>query len=314
MEKIIITGGLGHIGSYLIRRILSENKKLNLIIVDNLSSQRYPSLFNLPKNKNVVSFYDFNVTKKNIAKIAKKAKLLIHLSASTDAEKSLGKEKEYLLNNLNSTKEVIEYCKEYQVPLIFPSSTSVYGKMIKNDTLYENDFKKLYPQSPYAKIKLLEEKMISAKKNKLNYVILRLGTIIGNSFGMRFHTAVNKFCYQASTNKEITVWKSAFKQVRPYLTIEDFYDFIKIFLNNPKKITNEIYNCVSDNLSVKQIIDIINLKKKIRVKFVTSKIMNQLSYNVSCVKAKNIGFNPKKKIKQEIFKTLKLFEFSNIKY
>ena len=75
-EKIIITGGLGHIGSYLIRRILSENKKINLIIVDNLSSQRYPSLFNLPKNKNIVSFYDFNVTKKNIAKIAKKQSYL----------------------------------------------------------------------------------------------------------------------------------------------------------------------------------------------------------------------------------------------
>ena len=314
MKKIIITGGLGHIGSYLIRKILKEKKHTHIIIIDNLSSQRLFSLFNLKKNGNKISFYDFDITKKNITQIAQKSQMIIHLAAATDAERSLGKEKEYLENNLNGTKKVIEYAEKFNVPLIFPSSTSVYGKMKKNDILKEDDSDKLFPQSPYAKIKLSEEKIIKDKLKKSKYAIIRLGTIVGISEGMRFHTAVNKFCYQASMNKEITIWKSAYEQVRPYATVDDFCRLIIFFMNNSKFITSEVYNLVSNNLSVKQIVDFIREKKKIRIKFINSKIMNQLSYKVSSEKIKKIGFKPKDTIKTEINKTLKLFNIDNKKF
>ena len=86
--------------------------------------------------------------------------MIIHLSAATDAEKSLGREKEYLNNNLKGTREVVKFAKLYKIPLIFPSSTSVYGKMEKGGILYEDNLNQLFPQSPYAKIKLKEEKII----------------------------------------------------------------------------------------------------------------------------------------------------------
>ena len=60
-------------------------------------------------------------------------------------------------------------------------------------------------------------------KNKLDkYYILRLGTILGFSKGIRFHTAVNKFCFQASLSQELTVWRTVLHQRRPYLILEDF--------------------------------------------------------------------------------------------
>ena len=52
-------------------------------------------------------------------------------------------------------------------------------------------------------------------------MILRLGTIFGVSRGIRFHTAVNKFCLQSATNKPLTIWKTAMYQKRPYLDIND---------------------------------------------------------------------------------------------
>ena len=57
--------------------------------------------------------------------------------------------------------------------------------------------------------KIEEEKYIRRKLK--NYVILRLGTIVGVSNGMRFHTAVNKFCYQSSLNQPLTIWKKFYK-------------------------------------------------------------------------------------------------------
>ena len=63
MKNIIITGGLGHIGSYLIKKVLRNIKNSNLIIIDNVSSQRLFSLFSLKTNKNKISFYDIDLTR-----------------------------------------------------------------------------------------------------------------------------------------------------------------------------------------------------------------------------------------------------------
>ena len=51
MKTIIITGGLGHIGSYLIKKFLEDKNNIHLVIIDNLYSQRYSSLFDLKIKK-----------------------------------------------------------------------------------------------------------------------------------------------------------------------------------------------------------------------------------------------------------------------
>jgi UDP-glucose 4-epimerase len=311
MKKIIITGGLGHIGSFLIDKFLTEHENFHLIIIDNLQSQRYSSLFDLKTKKNKVSFFDLDLSKKSISLVIKKADLIIHLAAITDAENSVGKEKIYMDNNIRCTEEVIKHSNKFKVPLLFPSSTSVYGKMKKGEILFEDNKSILFPQSPYAKIKLKEEKKISRKLINAKFIIIRLGTIVGKSMGMRFHTAVNKFCYQASMNKEITVWRSAFDQVRPYATLNDFYKLSLFFLKNKKLINNQVYNLVTKNLTVRNIIDIIKIKKNVKIKFVNSKIMNQLSYKVSNSKLLKIGFKPSNDLRKEIFDTLKIFKINN---
>ena len=70
--------------------------------------------------------------------------------------------------------------------------------------------KYLKPQSPYAQIKLIEEEMLRKETKKIKYITYRFGTISGISSGMRFHTAVNKFCFNASIDEPITVYKTAF--------------------------------------------------------------------------------------------------------
>ena len=90
---------------------------------------------------------------------------------------------------------------------------------------------------------------------------------------------MNKFCYQASLNKKISVWKNSYLQIRPYTSLADVFKSISIFMK--KKQTNDIYNVVTKNLSVKNIIDYIKERKRIRIQYVSSKIMNSMSYSVS---------------------------------
>jgi len=306
--NILVTGGLGHIGSSLIRYLPNKFQFKYIYIVDNFISNRYSSLFDLKKNSNY-DFYEIDISNQDIFKSLKNVNVVIHLASKTDAAQSGRYKKEFYKNNFNATKNIVEFCNKTKAKLIFASSTSVYGPQSnKVDELCgKHD---LNPQSPYANVKLKEEKYISENLKKTNYLILRLGTIYGVSTGIRFHTAVNKFCLQASLNQPLTVWKTAYTQVRPYLGLDDFNRSIIHILKN-KIFDNNIYNVVSYNLSVKEIINKIRkFKKKLKITYVDHEIMNQLSYEVSNNKFKNTKFKFKSNLELHIEKTLNLFENS----
>ena len=213
-------------------------------------------------------------------------------------------------NNLKCMKNVIDFCKKNKSKLIHISSTSVYGKQAK--IVNEDDDSFIKPQSPYAEIKLIEEKLLKSNRNKLKYMSFRFGTIAGVSKGMRFHTAVNKFCFNASLNQKIHVYKTAYNQYRPYLSLKDAFKVFKFCIEN-NTYKNEVYNALSGNFTVKQIIKMIQkYKKRARVKFVNTAIMNQLSYHVDNKKLKNLGLNLQSELKNDIKDTLKLF--NSLKY
>ena len=163
--KILITGALGHIGSYVAENIYKIKKVKETILIDNLKSNGSSSLYNLNK-KSKLSFYIRDLNNKKSLNDFKNIDYLIHCASMTNAEKSFEREKEMTQNNLNCLKTVINFCKSQKVKLIHISSTSVYGK--QTDLVDETCEKKyLKPQSPYAQIKLIEENLLKkAKKLK----------------------------------------------------------------------------------------------------------------------------------------------------
>ena len=119
--------------------------------------------------------------------------------------------------------------------------------------------KNLFAQSPYAKTKIDEERYI--KKNLKRFIILRLGTIVGVSEGMRFHTTVNLFCTRHSLEEVLTIWKKFYNKKRPYLTLNDFYKCFNFIIKN-HYISNETLDVVTKNYTVKEIIRFIEKFKK----------------------------------------------------
>lgn len=304
--NLLITGCCGHIGSYLVNNIYKIDKINKTFIVDNLHSTQINSLFNINKRNNI-KFYNLDLTKKNALNKFNKIDYVIHLASMTNAAGSFNKKKEMYKNNINCMKNIINFCKNRKAKLIHISSTSVYGKQAS--IVDENCEKKfLKPQSPYADIKLIEEEMLKKETKKIKYVTYRFGTISGVSTGMRFHTAVNKFCYNASIGEPITVYKTALNQFRPYLSLKDAFKVFK-FTIDKDLFKNNIYNALSENCTVNQIIQKIKkYKKKIKIKFVYSEIMNQLSYHVDKKKLNKEGLNLKNKISEDIKDTIKLLK------
>ena len=303
--KIIITGACGHIGSYLVSNIHKIKKIKKVFLIDNFHSNRYWSIFNLKKEPKF-SFHQIDISKTNSLDSFTGIDLVIHCASYTNAENSFSIKKEMYRNNIDCINNIIKFCVKKKVKLFHLSSTSVYGKQTK--IVYEDDEKFLKPQSPYAEIKLIEEKLLIKNKKKLSYMSFRLGTIAGVSKGMRFHTAINKFCLNAGLDKKVEVYKTAYNQYRPYLSLKDLFLTFKYCIE--KEIyNNEIYNILSGNFSVKQIVDKIKkYKKKVKIKFVNTSIMNQLSYLVDDSKIKKLGVKFQANIDIDIKETLSLFK------
>ena len=286
--NLCITGALGHIGSQLIRELPESAAKVHL--VDNFLTQRYASLFDLPKEKRFC-FHEMDILSPSMEEVIKDSGVVVHLAAVTDAESSFRNKGLVEEVNQKGFSSVASLCAEHGVKLFFPSTTSVYG--VQSEVVDEGcTDADLRPQSPYAESKLWAEKLLHAlhQEKGLSYAAFRLGTIFGFSMGMRFHTAVNKFIWQAATGQDITVWKTALNQKRPYCGLGDATAAINYVVEN-SLFTNQIYNIVTINLTVQDIIDAIRRYiPGVNIKFVDSPIMNQLSYAVSRQKSLNAGF------------------------
>ena len=304
--KILITGACGHIGSYFIENLYKIKKVKKAILVDNLKSNRFNSLFNTNK-KNKVEFHLKDLNDIQSLDQFKNISIVFHFASMTNAEKSFGKEKEMFSNNLNCLKTVVKFCEKTNAKLIHLSSTSVYGKQA---ALVDETCEKKYlkPQSPYAKIKIMEENILKKKTKLIQYNTFRFGTIAGVSKGMRFHTAVNSFCLNAAIGEKIRVYKTALHQYRPYLSLEDSFKLFK-FCIEKNFFENDIYNVVSNNFTVNQIINKIKkIKKNIEITYVNSAIMNQLSYHVGKKKLSDKGLFLNSNLDRDIANTLNLFK------
>ena len=306
--KIIVTGALGHIGSRLVRDLPKHFPYCEVVMIDNIVTQRYSSLFNLPV-EGKYKFIEADITQMDLNELLDGAHVVIHLAAITDAAGSFDKAELVERNNFNSTKQLAETCADKGVRLITLSSTSVYGTqadVVDEDCTEEE----LQPQSPYAVTKLKEERLVQklVKERGLKAGIYRFGTIFGDSPGMRFHTAVNKFCWQASLGLPITVWTTAYDQKRPYLELGDACNAMAHIIKN-EIFDGRVYNVLTNNSTVRQVVDVLKtFKPELEVIYVDNQIMNQLSYEVLADRFSSTGYKSTGKLIDGIGKTMSLLE------
>jgi UDP-glucose 4-epimerase len=308
--RFFVTGALGHIGSRLIRWLPTRFPGAEVVMLDDLSCQRYCSLFNLPEAGRY-RFVEADVVSADLRPLAEDA-VVIHLAAITDATNSFANAERVAHVNFGGTQRVAEACVAVGAPMIHLSSTSVYGSQ---KALVDEDCpaSELVPQSPYADVKLREESLLRTMRAErgLRHIDCRFGTIAGPSHGMRFHTAVNKFCWQAVMGLPLTVWRTALHQKRPYLALDDAVAAIG-FIIERDLFDGQTYNVVSDNLTVDGVIACIRQYiPDLQIACVDAPIMNQLSYEVSRRKFIDAGFRFRGSLTESIGATLAMIAQGN---
>ena len=175
VKNVLITGGAGYIGSHVTETLLKKNKKV--FLVDNLSTGHKKLI-----NKKA-KFFKLDIANKHgIKKIIEKYKIdsIIHLAAHLIIGEGQKKPKKYYKNNVLGTKKLIEACKSSTVKnFIFSSTAAIY----KEGQYKVSENSMIRPKSVYGKTKIKAENLIInfAKKNKINYGILRYFNIAGAS-------------------------------------------------------------------------------------------------------------------------------------
>lgn len=297
--RLLITGALGHIGSRLIHN-LRKDEFSEVVLLDNFATSRYSSLFNLP-NDVPFRFVEADVCTADLEKLFAGIDVVIHLAAVTDAPASFENEEHVERVNYHGTERVARACVSAACRLIFLSTTSVYGVQdeVVDETCPQFD---LRPQSPYAGGKIRAERLLMelGASEGLRFVSLRFGTIYGVSPGMRFHTAVNKFTWQACAGLPLTIWRTALHQRRPYLELGDAVRALRFILER-EQFDRQVYNVLTDNLTVSEIVDELRrLLPDVQTIFVDAPIMNQLSYTVRNDRFRSLGFEFRGKLRHSL--------------
>ncbi len=301
MEKVLITGGAGYVGSALVPYLLSKDYKITVIDLMIYGENV------LEKNKNLRIIKGDIRDLKLLQKEIPSHDIIIHLACisndpSFELNPTLGKS-----INLDAFAPLVEISKKHLIKkFIFASSSSVYG--VKEEKDVHEDIS-LKPLTDYSRFKVECEKIL--KKNisdNFTPIIIRPATVCGYAPRQRLDVVVNILTNLAYNRRKISVYGG--DQLRPNIHIKDMVATYEALIKAPKeKVAGETFNVGYEN---KTVLELARTVKKIigeDVKLELSQTDDNRSYHISSKKIeKIIGFKTKFTIADAVLDLKKAFE------
>ena len=320
MTKILVTGGLGFIGSNLIRLLLKKNYK-----VLNVDKATYASNFYNTKDFSKIKNYRF--TKCDL-KNTKKLRQIINkyqpngifnLAAETHVDRSIDGPKNFIDSNIIGTFNLLEIIRKYKkkIKFVHISTDEVYGDVLSGRSK-ENDAYK--PSSPYSASKASSDHLVYSYIRSFN--ISAIVTNCSNNYGPQQHPEklIPKLIYNILNNKNLPIYGKG-KNSREWIYVEDHCEaLIKVFKLGK---LGEFYNIGSnyniDNLTVvKKLISVAKKKtslgKNVKINFVKDRPGHDMRYAINSNKIKNkLKWKPKVNFTTGLEKTFNWYK-NNQKY
>ena len=315
MKKVLVSGGLGFIGSNLIDLLLK--KKYFVINIDKVSySSSFYNTKEFRKSKNY-KFIKCDLREKKIKNIIfkYKPKIIFNLAAETHVDRSIDDPKSFIDSNILGVYNLLEYFKEFskrnKSKLVHISTDEVYGDILKGRS---NENYPYNPSSPYAASKASSDHIVSAYVR--TYKIPAIITNCSNNYGPKQHPEklIPKLIYNIINNKNLTLYGKGINS-REWIFVEDHCEAL-LKVSKSGKIGN-FYNIGSnkniENIQVcKHLINIaksqIKIGKKVKIKFVKDRPGHDIRYALNSKKIINeIGWRPKTSFKKGLIRTFEWY-------
>ena len=295
--KIVITGGLGYIGTELCQLYSGESRFKDIIVVDNdFKSERVKQL----RDWGIDFIQGDILDAKFMSKILEGADLIYHLAGITNVAYTKTESNSVLDNRIKEVGEkgskiVIANCPK-NCKLIFPSTHVVY-EGFEEEKFNVTEEEKTTPVLTYALGKVKTEEDL--KKSNLNYIVVRLGSVIGYSTDtMRINIMPNLFSKIASQNGTIKLFSGG-RQHKSIVTVFDVVACLK-YLAELDSVRREVYHCANFNTNVKEVAYMCKeFLPDISIVETDDEVPN-LGYTISNDKLLETGFEFKSSIKNSI--------------
>jgi len=312
MKNIIVTGGLGFIGSNLIELLIK--KKFNVINIDKVTYSS--NFYNIKefKDSNKYKFIKCDIKNDKFKKILFKYKpnCIFNLAAETHVDRSIDNPDSFIQSNIVGVYNLLEsfknFSKTYKSKLIHISTDEVYGDILSGRSHEEYPYQ---PSSPYAASKAASDHLVSSYVR--TYGLSAIVTNCSNNYGPKQHPEklIPKLIYNILNNKPLPIYGKGTNS-REWIYVKDHCEaLIKVFI---KGKIGEFYNIGSNknmnNLQVtKEILKnskkIISLGNKVEINFVKDRPGHDIRYALNSNKIKNeIGWKPKTNFSKGIKLTL----------
>ena len=287
-KKIIITGGLGYIGTELCKLYSGVSWHHEIIVIDNrFISERVNQI----RNWNMEFIQGDILDKELVQKYCENADVVHHLAGVTDvprtqSEASKAQDEKIIEVGERGTQNILESISD-KCKIIFPSTHVVYEGINEVKTNIMED-EQLKPVLSYSSSKAINENQL--KKSGKNYVILRLGSVYGYSTdSMRIDIMPNLFSKIASQNGTLKLFAGG-RQIKSLVPLIDVARCFK-FMEEKNNINSETFNLTKDTLSVKEVAEVCKKhNSKIILKETNDEVPN-LGFSLSNKKLLGTGFN-----------------------
>ena len=290
--KLLVTGGLGFIGSNFILQVLKNNSDFSVTNIDaELTGSDHHNLDEL-KNSSNYKFVKGNITNKiMMEKLIENHDCIINFAAESFVDRSILDANQFLVSNIRGTYTILEILRKHKKRLIQISTDEVFGSL-KEGSAHETS--RFNPSNPYAATKASAELLVNSYVNTydLDCVITRWT----NNYGPRqfYEKLIPKTIFLANQNKKIPIYGKG-ENIRDWIYVNDHCEAVLRVLLDGKK--GESYNVSSDNeidnLSiVKKILELLG-KSSDLIEFVTDRPGHDLRYSLNSSKIKNsLKWNP----------------------
>ena len=284
--KLLVTGGLGFIGSNFILNILTKHPEFEITNIDaELSGSNHKNLNSIQKNPNY-KFVKGNITNKIIMeKLIQNSDIVLNFAAESFVDRSILDPNPFLISNIRATYTILDIIKNQNKKLIHISTDEVFGS-IKNENADENS--KFNPSNPYAATKASAELIINSYN--ITYDTDCIITRCTNNYGpMQFpEKLIPKTILLASQGKKIPVYGNG-KNIRDWIFVKDHCDAILRILQDGK--SQQSYNISANNSIsnidiVEKILSKMNLSYDL-IDFVDDRPGHDLRYSLNSSKIRN---------------------------
>ena len=306
--KLLVTGGLGFIGSNFIIHVL---KKFDDIEVINLDAELDGSNHDNLKDFDNLERYKFvkgNITNRNLVdELISQSDCIVNFAAESHVDRSIADPNPFLISNFRGVFTILEVLKNRKKKFIQISTDEVFGT-IKDGRATE--FTRFNPSSPYAATKAAAELLINSYV--VTYGIDSIITRCTNNYGPRqfFEKLIPKTISLSSDDKTIPIYGNG-KSIRDWIHVEDHCEAIMSVLRNG--VSGETYNISAsneiDNLKVvKSILKILGKSEEL-LRFGQSRPGEDTRYSLDSTKIRReLDWKPKVTFDEGIKKTIEWYQ------